>query len=191
MKTYEFIESVKSLGYGASDFFDSISIKKDGKEVATVWTKELNSISTFQAKNIEDSLFKLILRYAETPVEDRKYKAPDYVEYDYNSYFVGRRYYMSRHGELVIAKLCFGENSPDNQPSHISTSGLRGPAAMLSMHTVPDNFGFYWIVEPTENYDERTLSFKELIQSTWLEDSPFKENDEKHPELNSEVKGAL
>lgn len=187
MKTYEFIESVKSLGYDASNFFSSISIKKGGKEVATVWTQEVNSISTFQAKDIDNSLFKLILQYAGTSIEERKYQHPTYVEYDHNGYFVGRRYYMARHGELVVAKLCFGENSPDNQPSHINTSGLRGPAALMSMRDVPDNFGFYWICEPTESYDERVLSFKELIQSTWMEDSPFRDNDEKHPELNTEV----
>jgi hypothetical protein len=188
MKTYEFIESVKSLGYDAANFFSSIGIKKDGKEIATVWTQEVNSISTFQAKDIDDSLFKLILQYAGTPIGERKYQHPTYVEYEYNAYFVGRRYYMARHGELVIAKLAFGENSPDNQPSHVNTMpGLRGPAALLTMRDVPDNFGFYWICEPSETYDERILSFKELAQSTWTEDSPFKEENEKHPELNTEV----
>lgn len=189
MKTYEFIDAVKRMGYQVDDFFN-IDVKKDGETLITVWKNKINAVSSWQSDGaIDQELFDLAIEYARTPIEQRKYQLPDYVEYDGYGFYVGRKYHMARHGEHVIAELAFGANICENQPTAFSTMpGLRGPAAMFAMRDTPDSYGFYWKCEPTENYDTREIQFTDLLRSTFLEDSPF-DDDKTKPEyeLYSEV----
>lgn len=75
MKTHEFLEAVKSLGFGFHRGGDTISIERSGAVVASVAIdrRARYSLSSRKITNVEKipQLTKLLAEYGGTPVEER------------------------------------------------------------------------------------------------------------------------
>lgn len=84
MKTVNFINSLKSLGYATSTIktdcdgvgnlkgAESIAIDKGKKNIAVADVKRINCLQIYSYNPIDRDLLDLLVSYVETPIEDRQ-----------------------------------------------------------------------------------------------------------------------
>lgn len=85
MKTKEFIKRVEELGFEVMVFNNRIHILANNFTISVAYINRERAINTYKPVSIafrnEDELFDLIIKYAKTPVEDRKEEKKFYLRH--------------------------------------------------------------------------------------------------------------
>lgn len=98
MKTKEFIKRVNELGFGVKVYDSQIRILANDFIISVVYIGREYMINTYKPVSIafrnEDELFDLIIKYAKTPVEDRKEEKKYYLKHRYFRFYNGSSKYL-------------------------------------------------------------------------------------------------
>lgn len=97
MKTKEFIKRVEELGFWVKVNDSQIRILANDFIISVIYIGREYMINTYKPVSIafrnEDELFDLIIKYAKTPVEDRKEEKKFYLRHMYFKNWNDRHYF--------------------------------------------------------------------------------------------------
>lgn len=125
MKTKEFVETAKELGYTTSTHMDNIKVSLEpigGAElkifdIARVSTTRTHLIDTsfveFQklSKHNQDELFDLLVEYARTPIEERKDEERFVIKSKFSRHYAGAcidNYLWEADGDIYLSENPWG-----------------------------------------------------------------------------------
>lgn len=112
MRTKEFIKKVEELGYDVELYPSHVVITTSNISVATVYTQKLYEINTCSIVKVElthkEELFDLIIKYAKTPIDERK---------EPKTYYLRHRWMDGAYGQFLNKNLeyncCILEDKED------------------------------------------------------------------------------
>lgn len=110
MKTKEFIKRVEELGFRVKVCDSQIRILANDFIISVIYIGREYMINTYKPVSIafrnEDELFDLIIKYAKTPIEDRKEETRFYLEHRYFRFYNGSSKYLGMDLLKVKPDLC-------------------------------------------------------------------------------------
>ena len=136
MKTKEFIKRVEELGFGVKVYDSQIRILANDFIISVVYIGREYMINTYKPVSLafrnEDELFDLIIKYAKTPVEDRKEEKKFYLRHrwlkprpidkNYLNHWIGtNKYWLDYNNETENIQTQFNLKEIDEIKEKINT----------------------------------------------------------------------